>query len=97
MTVPVIDIQKQSESIKMTLPVIDISNQEGTHTVQFTMPSKYTLENLPKPNNPRVVFREIPPTVRAVLRYTGFANERKVVDKKQVLKTLLQRDKFQIT
>jgi len=92
MTAPVQDIQKQSESIKMTVPVIDIENEKDEHTIQFTMPSKYTLETLPKPNNDKVTFREIPTTQRAVLRYTGWATAQKVAQKKQHLKELLERD-----
>lgn len=70
MTSPVQDIQNQSESIKMTVPVIDIESQKDLHTIQFTMPKQYTLDTLPKPNDNRVTLREVPSSLRAVLRYT---------------------------
>jgi hypothetical protein len=43
--------------------------------VHFVMPSAYTLNSLPKPNNPAVQLREVPAKTWAVLSYSGFNTE----------------------
>lgn len=70
MTAPV--IQAQSERIAMTAPVMQQpSETPGNYIVQFTMPSKYTLATLPKPNDARVRLREVRNRVVAVRAYGG--------------------------
>ena len=94
MTVPVMDTQKLSESIAMTAPVMDTLSSSGKHIVAFTLPSKYTLESLPKPDNANIRFRKVSPSQRAVLRYSWYATESRVAAKKQLLTKLLARDGF---
>jgi SOUL heme-binding protein len=94
MTAPVIDIKTASEKIAMTVPVIDIAEWTDTHRVQFSIPKKYTLETLPKPNDSSISFVEIPKTTKAVLRYTGWATESKVKAKKEILASYLKRDGY---
>lgn len=43
--------------------------------VHFVMPSAYTLNTLPKPNNPAVQLREVAAKTWAVLSYSGFNTE----------------------
>jgi hypothetical protein len=45
------------------------------------MPSQYTMETLPKPNNQAVQLREVPVQHFAVLRYSGLNTASKVEDK----------------
>lgn len=93
MTVPVMDTSDDfSESIKMTVPVMDTSTTLGNHTIAFTMPSQYTLDSLPKPNNANIRFRVIAPSKRAVLTYTLYVTENRLVAKKELLLSLLARD-----
>ena len=71
MTAPVAQ-QPSSEKIAMTAPVTQtLSN--GAWVVRFTMPSSYTLDTLPKPNNPQVHLRQLPPARFAALRFSGLA------------------------
>lgn len=49
----------ESQKIAMTAPV-SMQQDDGKWRVQFTMPSKYTMETLPKPNNPEVEIIELP-------------------------------------
>jgi effector-binding domain-containing protein len=72
MTAPV--TQQGSEKIAMTAPV----TQQGggtTWRVRFIMPSRYTMETLPKPNNPAIKLKEIPAKRFAVIRFSGTAGE----------------------
>ena len=90
MTVPV--MESESESISMTTPVTSTQKENGIRIVQFTMPSKYTLETLPKPDNDEVQLREVSARKVATLRFTGFATESKVSAKKEELLLLLEKD-----
>jgi SOUL heme-binding protein len=85
MTAPVMDTMGVSENITMTAPLMDTLSNSGKHIVAFTMPSIYTLENLPEPDNANIRFRVVENTRRAVLRYTGYATEARVDAKKQSL------------
>lgn len=43
-------------------------------TVAFLMPSQYTLETLPKPNNAQIRFRVSAPERRVAIRFSGFSS-----------------------
>jgi len=75
MTAPVA-LKPAGETIPMTAPVSQ--TREGpnqTWVVRFTMPHAYTLASLPRPNDPQVQLRELPPSRQAVLRFSGWALE----------------------
>ena len=66
--------QQGSEKIAMTAPV----TQQGDGNiwrVRFVMPSNYTMETLPKPNNPAVKLKEIGAKRYAAIRFSGMAGE----------------------
>jgi SOUL heme-binding protein. len=56
------------------------------------MPFEYTLETLPKPNNPEV--KIVPQNARkvAVLSFSWFRNALRIAGKKQELSKLLEQD-----
>ena len=83
MTAPV-TMQPLSEAIRMTTPVT-IAGAEGQWRMHFVMPSKYSMQSLPKPNNQEVVLRVIPQRYYAVLRFSGWAGEKKVARKTREL------------
>ena len=72
MTAPV--TQQPSEKIAMTAPVIQ-QGKENAWQVRFVMPSNYTLESLPRPNNPAVKLSMIAGKRFAVIRFSGLAGE----------------------
>ena len=94
MTAPVSDITPASQSIQMTVPVIDIQKSQNTHVIQFTMPKEFTLDTLPKPNDNKVTFAQVPKAKKAVLRYSWWATEERVSAKKEELQKLLDADKL---
>lgn len=72
MTAPVVQARAgRSESIAMTSPVVQQPAGAETWSIQFIMPSKYTMETLPQPNDPRVRLVEIPARTFAVVRFSG--------------------------
>jgi hypothetical protein len=82
-----------SEKMSMTAPVMEnkvINN--NTRIISFVMPSKYTKETLPKPNNPQVKIVPIPSKKMAVLTYSWYATESRVENKKRLLLLYLKRD-----
>ena len=72
MTAPVAQQKLTSEKIAMTAPVTQMQ-KDGAWVVRFTMPSSYTLDTLPRPNNPQVHLRQLAPARFAVLRFSGLA------------------------
>ncbi len=85
-----------SEQIAMTVPVINTvdstSNNTVRRTVSFVLPSKYTLETLPKPNNTAVTLREVPGRKVAARRFTWYATESRIASQKKRLMEKLSAD-----
>jgi hypothetical protein len=87
MTVPV--IQNKSEKIAMTAPVLSMEKDSQVRTVSFVLPSAYTLETLPTPNNPLVRLTEVPGRTVVAIRFTGYATEARVAKKQAALEKTL--------
>lgn len=85
MTAPVAQARK-SEKIAMTAPVIQIANEDDW-IVQFTMPSSYSLDTLPEPDDPTVQLRLMPPQRVAIIRFSGLASKDDVAEKTAELTT----------
>lgn len=90
MTAPV--LETESEQIAMTVPVINTFEEGTSRTVSFVLPSKYTMETLPRPNNPKVRLKEVPGKKAAVLRFNWYATESRVAAKKAALLEMLEGD-----
>lgn len=69
MTAPVAQ-ERAPEKIAMTAPVGQQA-APGGWAVSFMMPSSYTMETLPVPDNPAVVIRQVPARRVAAVRYSG--------------------------
>ena len=83
MTAPV-TIEPRSEEISMTIPV-SLKNISGRWQVSFVMPSKYTLDTIPLPNNKQIMLRKVPARKVAVLEFSGFVNEKNTANRTQEL------------
>ncbi len=81
MTAPVSQQAAKSESIAMTAPVSQSRDSSGKWRVRFYMPSKYTRETLPKPNNPAVEIVDVPGETMAVLRFSNSRSAEAVAEK----------------
>lgn len=91
MTAPV--TQAASEKIAMTAPV---TQQGDGHTwnVRFVMPSSYTMESLPKPNNDAVKLKEIEGKRFAAIRFSGMAGQESLKKHEEKLNAFLQSNKL---
>lgn len=89
MTVPVTEEDK-SEKISMTAPVTEDEIEHHVYRISFTMPSKYTLESLPIPDDERIKFKEIKDYRTAVIRFSGRAKEKLAQKEINILKSWLE-------
>jgi len=92
MTTPVVGSEKQSEKIEMTAPVIGEESSKETILFSFVLPSKYNLDEVPEPNNPKISIREIKGKKIAVIKFSGFFSDEKFEKKKQELIKYLEKD-----
>ncbi|MBC8498240.1 heme-binding protein [Candidatus Bathyarchaeota archaeon] len=81
MTAPVLT----PERIEMTAPVIS----EG-YSMSFVVPSKYTMDTVPTPNDERIRIQEVSERKLAVVRFRGWAREGSVEKQKARLISVLQ-------
>lgn len=65
-------------SIAMTAPVQE-NLDSSAHEMAFTLPREFQLEDLPTPDDPAVIIAPVPPRTVAVLRFSGWASDKKVV------------------
>ncbi|MBU5617898.1 heme-binding protein [Psychrobacter sp. TAE2020] len=82
-----------SEKIAMTAPVSMQKAQQqndGKWRVRFVMPNKYTMQTLPKPNNPAVSIIEVPAKTYGVIKFSGLTGSKKVAAKTAELEAWMQ-------
>ena len=74
---------QKNEKIAMTSPV-SMSLDDST-TMMFMVPKKFNKETLPKPNEPKIEFREEPAKTVAAITFGGWVNDEKIAEYKQKL------------
>jgi hypothetical protein len=78
------------EKIAMTSPV---SMEIGDSTkMSFMVPSNYTEENLPKPNNGNIFFEKKEGAIMAAIRFGGWADDATIEEQKNKLSELLTNE-----
>lgn len=74
--------------IAMTAPVrMDINDSNSS--MSFVMPSNYSVENLPKPNNASVEIKKTHEEYVAVIKFGGFASDKDIKSYSEKLQKLL--------
>lgn len=103
MTAPVITQEHGgAEKIAMTAPVITKEGEgsgeakNGLVTMQFVLPSTYTLETAPTPTDDRVKLKEFPSKKYGVITFSGSANAKLEEEQVQKLKSSLEADGYKI-
>lgn len=89
MTAPVSQ-ERAGEKIQMTAPVGQ-QHVQGKWAVSFMMPSSYTLETLPLPEDPLVTLRQVPARRMAAVRYSGYWSEKSYLRHKSELEAWIHR------
>ena len=85
----------EEQEIAMTAPVQQ--SMEGDREMAFMMPAEYALEDLPKPEDQRVSFREAPAYTAAVIQFSGWASAEKADENWQQLRQFLIAEGIDIT
>jgi len=83
MTAPV--QQQSAQKIAMTAPVTQQTTGDSW-TVRFIMPSSWTLETLPAPNDPRVTLKPVPAKRMLAIRFSGTASDSLIQSKTDELR-----------
>ncbi|MEP0200728.1 MAG: heme-binding protein [Halioglobus sp.] len=79
-----------SEEIAMTAPVAT-SIGDGDAQMAFTLPSAWTMENLPSPDDADVRLREMPAFTAAVITFSGWAKRGAYTKQLEQLSRVLQK------
>ena len=106
MTAPV--TQRGSEKIAMTAPVTQQSSQKVEMTapvkqqgldnawkVNFTMPSKYSMNTLPTPNNEKVTLHQVPSKKYASIKFSGMGSNKNLASHEKELQEYISKNKIQ--
>jgi len=89
MTAPVSQ-ETGSEKIAMTAPVKQ-EKKDNQWRITFLMPSEYTLETLPKPDDRRVKLAQEPGRLMAAVKYSGTWSEEGYEENKALLEDYIQK------
>ena len=84
----------QGQRMNMTAPVLSSAADHSTeaYTYAFVMESRYSMESLPKPLDPRIRLVEIPARVIAVRRYSGSWSNKNFLKNRDTLLAALEDD-----
>ena len=83
------------EKIKMTTPVTQVE-KNGNMSMQFYLPSKFNIENVPNPSRNDVKIVNIEGGYYAVLTYSGRASDGNFLKHKEILEKELQKNSISI-
>ena len=83
------------EKIAMTTPVTQVE-KNGNITMQFYLPSKFNLENVPNPSRKDVWIINIKEGYYAVLKYSGRASDGNFIKHKEILEKELKNNNISI-
>jgi hypothetical protein len=80
---------KENKRINIIAPIhMDIG--ESISMMSFLMPTTYTKENLPIPNDSNIIIKVISGEYVAAIRFSGFASDEKIREQIKVLERILQ-------
>ncbi|MDF2825443.1 MAG: heme-binding protein [Mycobacterium sp.] len=92
MTAPV---AQHNNKIAMTAPVAQTRTTDGDSVIRFFMPSKWSMDTLPEPDDGLVTLVDVPGETVAALRFTGDRSTRAVAAKTEELLEALRSSDFQ--
>lgn len=93
MTAPV---QQEGAKIEMTAPVQQ-EPKGNFWQISFVMPSEYSIETLPKPNDERVSIREIPAKQFVVITFSGMNTDKNVKKYEKELMEFVKAKKLSVS
>lgn len=91
MTSPV-KVEENSQKISMTSPVKTSQNGQNL-TMAFSMPAKYELNDLPRPNDKRITFEKISSKLIACHEFSWLSSSKKNKQKAEELREWVEKNK----
>lgn len=88
--------RSRGTKIAMTAPVAQQGDTDEW-VIRFFMPARWTMDTLPKPDDPRVELVTVPPEKYAVLRFSGGYDARRVAEQTARLREVLRENGFKAT
>ena len=88
MTAPV--LQETGVQLDQQFPVIEQESHHG-YVISFVMPQDWSMETLPDPQDGRIVLRDIPEELVAVVRFAGRWSEKLFERNRQTLERRISR------
>ena len=85
----------KNEKIAMTTPV-HMSGENNKSTMEFVLPSKYSLENIATPNDKNIEVYSSKPGYYAAITYGGYSNSEKVKKNHSSLLNKLKAENLKI-
>ena len=82
---------ENNKSIAMTSPVA--MSLGDSMTMMFMVPAEYSLETLPKPNESRINFQQVPAKTVAAISFGGWSNDEKIQNYKTQLIAALDAER----
>jgi hypothetical protein len=80
--------------IAMTAPVTQQENKKGW-SVHFVMPSEYTIDTLPKPNNDLVTLKEVSAKKFVTVRFSGTNSKSNIAEHEKMLGEYVAQNNIQ--
>jgi hypothetical protein len=80
----------EDKQISMTAPVL--TSMDDSMTMSFIIPSQYTLNELPLPDNDKVEIKVQPERLMAIISFGGFANDYELKHYTKILKEELIKE-----
>jgi len=88
--------EQEGEKIDMTAPVRQApasgDEDKEKYVISFVMPAKYTMENIPEPNDSRVKIRKVPSQLVAVRQYSGTWGLKNYLENEAILLAAIERE-----
>lgn len=97
MTAPVSQTQSAGAKIAMTAPVSQSPGADGDWVIRFFMPAKWTMDELPAPDDDRVRLVSVAPETVAVQKFSGNRDARAVAAHVERLQNSLRAYGFEVT
>tara|TARA_R110000787_G_scaffold221595_2_gene330322 strand:- start:14787 stop:15428 length:642 start_codon:yes stop_codon:yes gene_type:complete len=97
MTAPVTtEARSGSTTIAMTAPVTTSEKDDGVYTVQFSMPSKWTMDTLPIPDNDKIELTQIKAEKRVAYRFTGQRSQARIEEAAAKIGDFMEMEKLEV-
>jgi hypothetical protein len=82
--------EREGDKIAMTAPVTQRAGEGQDWTVQFIMPSQYTMEDLPAPVRKDVRLTPIAPRQRVAIKFSGVADDELIAKQESLLRAWME-------